>query len=76
MSSGQWIFTGTVTNKSATTTSFQLVIDFVTAKGETVLSTTEVDVTGVRSGASAAWSASGAKGKTGVLCYLRQAQTT
>jgi hypothetical protein len=76
MASGEWTLTGTVTNSLTTTTSFQIVVDFVSAKGDTVLSTTEVNVSGVRAGGSAAWSASGAKGKSDVACDLRQAQTT
>lgn len=73
---GAWEMTGTVKNKSATTTSFQIVVDFVTRQGDTVLSTSLVTVPGVASGATTDWSATGARGKSGVACIIRQSQTT
>jgi hypothetical protein len=75
MAAGKWIFSGTVTNPANTAASFQIVVDFVTARGDTVLSTTEVDISTIKPGRSANWSAAGAKGKTDVTCVLRQAQT-
>ena len=75
-SSGQWVLPGTVTNPSSTTKSFQIVVDFVTRPGSTVLSTTVVEVAGVGSHATVHWSATGARGKSEVACIVRQAQTT
>jgi len=74
--SSGWQLDGTVKNPSSATTSFQIVVDFVTSKGDTVLATTEVNVTGVSAGSSVDWTATGAPGKTGVSCLVRQAQTT
>ena len=75
-SGGQWVLKGTVTNRASTSKSFQIVVDFVTSPGSTVLSTTVVNVSNVAPASTAHWSASGARGKTGVACIIRQAQTT
>jgi hypothetical protein len=73
-SSGAWVLKGTVTNSGTAATGFQMIVDFV-AKGDTVLSTTEVNIAYVAPKASANWSATGARGKLGVSCILRLAQT-
>ncbi len=74
--SGQWAVHGTVTNPAPTSKSFQIVVDFVTRPGSTVLSSAIVNVSKVKSHATAHWSATGARGKSGVACVVRQAQTT
>ncbi len=76
IASGSWLLQGTVRNPGTTATGFQIVVDFVSAKGDTVISTTEIDVPTVAPKASADWSATGAKGKPDVACLVRQAQTT
>ncbi len=76
LASGSWLLKGTVTNPGTTATGFQIIVDFVSAKGDTVISTTEIDVPNVASKASADWSATGARGKPDVACLVRQAQTT
>jgi hypothetical protein len=76
MSKGTWQADGTVKNPSSGTLGFQIVVDFVTSKGDTVLSTTEVIVSNVSGDSSVDWSATGAKGKNGVACLVRQAETT
>ena len=75
-SGGQWVLRGTVTNRASTSKSFQIVVDFVTNPGSTVLGTTVVNVAGVAPRSTAHWSAAGGRGKTGVACIVRQAQTT
>jgi hypothetical protein len=74
--SGRWVLRGTVTNSSSTSKSFQIVVDFVTRPGSTVLSTTVVEVAAVGPHTTAHWSATGAAGKSDVACIVRQAQTT
>jgi hypothetical protein len=71
-----WVLKGTVKNPGTKTTSFEIVVDFVTQPGSTVLATTVVDVQSVASGASASWSAEGARGDSHVACIVRLAQTT
>lgn len=73
--SGQWVLVGTVINSSSTSKSFQMVVDFVTQPGNTVLSTTVVEVANVAPHATAHWSAKGAPEKSDVACIVRQAQT-
>jgi len=76
-SGGAWVLTGTVKNATAKATGFQIVVDFVTQPGGTVLATRVVNVAPVSVGATARWTASGAQGHTaGVGCIVRQAQTT
>ncbi len=76
IASGSWLLKGTVTNPGTKATGFQIVVDFVSAKGDTVISTSEVNVPNVAPKASANWSATGAHGKPDVACLVRQAQTT
>ena len=74
--SGSWLLNGTVTNPGTNATGFQIIVDFVKAKGDTVISTIEVEIPSVAPKASASWSATGAHGKLDVACLVRQAQTT
>jgi hypothetical protein len=48
----------------------------VTQKGNTVLSTTVVDLSAIPPGNKENWTASGARGGSKVACLLRQAQRT
>ena len=75
IASGSWLLNGTVTNPGTNATGFQIVVDFVNAKGDTVISTTEIEIPSVAPKASASWSATGAHGKPDVACLVRQAQT-
>jgi hypothetical protein len=72
--SGAWVMRGTVTNPGTAATGFQIVVDFVT-KGDTVLSTTEVNISYVAPKGTTSWSATGARGKSDVKCIVRLAQT-
>jgi hypothetical protein len=74
--SGEWVLKGTVVNVDAKARSFQIVVDFVTQPGSTVLSSTVVNVPSVGPGATAQWSAAGARGKANVACIVRQAQAS
>ena len=75
-SSGAWAMKGSVVNSTANPHSYQIVVDFVTVPGSTVLSTSVVNVMHVHSGATAAWSTTGARGASRAACLIRQAQTT
>jgi hypothetical protein len=75
MTGGSWVLKGTVTNPGPNANGFQIVVDFVTSKGYTVVSTTEIEIPTVGPKASTQWSAAGAKGKSGITCLVRQAQT-
>jgi hypothetical protein len=74
--SGAWTMSGSVKNPATTTTGFEIVIDFVTKPGSTVIGTSEVNVANVAPGATASWSATGARGKSEIACIVRLAQTT
>jgi len=74
--SGAWRLSGSVHNAAKHARSFQLVVDFVTKPGSTVLATSVVSISGVGAGATAPWSVSGATGASNVGCLLRQAQAS
>ena len=74
-SSGSWVLHGTVRNPTLGATTFQIVVDFVTRIGSTVLATTVVDVPSVAPGATVHWSTTGAHHASDVACVVRQAQT-
>jgi hypothetical protein len=74
--SGTWVLNGTVKNPTSKPATFQIVVDFVTQKGFTVLSSSVVNVPNVAPGDTTSWSAKGAAGQSGVECLIRQAQTT
>lgn len=71
-----WVLHGTVKNPGPAPKRFQIVVDFVSVPGSTVLATTVLNVPSVDPQRSAVWSAVGAKGKSGVNCLVRQAQKT
>jgi hypothetical protein len=74
--SGTWEMTGIMRNPSSATKSFQIVVDFVTVKGDTVISTAEVNIAHLARSSSVDWTATGAKGKSDIACVIRQAQKT
>jgi hypothetical protein len=71
-----WVARGTVKNGATSPKTFQIVVDFVSVPGSTVLSSTVVTIGHVGAGTTAPWSASGAKGAHRAACLLRQAQAT
>ncbi len=73
---GAWVVTGTVTNSGSATKTFQLVVDFASVPGSTVVSSTLVTVPDVEKHATVHWSARGARGASHVTCLLRQAQAS
>jgi hypothetical protein len=73
---GTWVLRGTATNHGSNATGYQLVVDFVTKPGSTVLATVVVNVPTVQPGKTTNWSVAGAKGETNVACVLRLAQTS
>ena len=73
---GAWVLNGTVRNTAAKSRSFQIVVDFLTEPGSTILGTTVVNVPSVNPGTTANWSATGARGKSPVGCVVRLAQAT
>ncbi len=70
-----WVLHGTVKNSAKEPKRFQIVVDFVTHVGSTVLATTVLNVPTVAPGETASWAATGAQGKTDVDCLVRLAQS-
>jgi hypothetical protein len=70
------VLDGTVKNPSSAAKRFQIVVDFVSRAGSTVLATTILNVPPVAPGATASWAATGAKGKANVNCIIRLAQSS
>jgi hypothetical protein len=70
-----WTLHGTVKNPGPDTKSFQIVVDFVSRPGFTVLATNVVEVHQVPPGRTTAWTVIGAKGESGVTCIVRLAQS-
>ena len=66
---------GTVRNPGPTAKRYQIVVDYVSQPGSTVLATTVLNVSSVPPKSSTGWTAVGAKGKSGVACVLRLAQS-
>jgi len=74
--SGGWVFHGTVKNPAPRPKRFQIVVDFVSHPGSTVLATTVLNFPSVAPHSTEAWSAVGAKGESGVSCVVRLAQSS
>jgi hypothetical protein len=74
--SGGWVLDGAVKNPANVAKRFQIVVDFVSRAGSTVLATTILNVPPVAPGATATWAATGAKGKSDVNCVVRLAQSS
>jgi len=71
---GEWDLQGTVTNSAKTARRYQIVVDFVTQPGNTVLYTKILNTALVRPKASLAWSARSIPGLAQVACVIRQVQ--
>ena len=71
-----WLLAGNVKNPAHVGKRFQIVVDFVSRVGSTVLATTVLNIREVAPGATATWSATGAKGKSDVDCVVRLAQSS
>jgi hypothetical protein len=71
---GMWVLAGMVKNSAKVARTYQIVVDFVTQPGDTVLDTTIVTTASVKPGASLAWSTKSAPGLPQVACVIRQVQ--
>ena len=71
---GAWVRPGVVKNSAKAARTDQIVVDFVSQPGHTVLDTTIVDTVSVKPGKSLAWSAKSTPGLTRVACVIRQVQ--
>ncbi len=69
-----WVLSGRVRNSSTTARPYQIVVDFVSQPGDTVLDTRIVQTATVAPGATADWSATSTPGLAGVACLVRQVQ--
>jgi hypothetical protein len=70
---GAWKVTGTIENSKDVARNYVIVVDFTTQR-YTVQDTKVVAVNDVGGGKSADWSATGAPGKSNLLCVIRTAQ--
>jgi len=68
-----WVFSGRVKNTSKTAHRYSIVVDFVTAKGDTVMDTKVVHTASLKPGASASWKTMGAAGHASISCVVREA---
>jgi hypothetical protein len=71
---GGWVLSGTIRNSAKTARSYQIVVDFVTSAGNTVLDTKVINTAKVSPGTDLAWSATSTPGLTHVACVIRQVQ--
>ena len=71
---GVWVLGGVVKNSATTARTYQIVVDFVTQPGDTVLDTKIVTTPSVNPGAIRVWSATSTPGLTHVACVIRQVQ--
>jgi hypothetical protein len=71
---GHWSFSGTVHNNSRLHRRYELVIDFISQPGDTVLDTKIVNIAHVNPRQVVRWRATGAPGQPKVACVLRFAQ--
>jgi hypothetical protein len=71
---GLWVLNGVVKNSAGTARTYQIVVDFVTQPGNTVLDTKIVTTASVKPGASLPWSAKSVGGLKNVACVIRQVQ--
>ncbi len=65
-----------VRNPAKVHKAFQIVVDFVSQIGSTVVATTVLNVPAVAPGHVATWVAIGGKGKSDLNCVVRLAQST
>jgi hypothetical protein len=71
---GAWVLQGAVRNSATFARSYQIVVDYVTVPGNTVIDTRIVTVPTLNPAASTTWSSSGAHGSAHVACIIRQVQ--
>ena len=71
---GVWVLEGTVTNSAKKARRYQIVVDFVSQPGDTVLYTKVINTDLVRPKASLVWSARSIPGLAQVACVIRQVQ--
>jgi hypothetical protein len=71
---GGWVLSGTIRNSATSARTYQIVVDFVSRTGNTVLDTKVITTAPVRSGAVVNWSAKSTLGLTDVACVIRQVQ--
>lgn len=69
-----WVLRGNVTNTAQTARSYQIVIDYVTVPGDTVIATRIVDTSSVKPGATTTWAASAKTAEQHTGCFVRQVQ--
>jgi len=69
-----WQFHGTVQNSRTVALKYQLVLDFVTSSGGTVLDEKIVNLNRVAPAQKVAWKVAGAHGQSGVSCVLVSAR--
>jgi len=72
---GTWVQKGTVVNPQSAKTGFEIVVDFVTQPGSTVLDTQIVQVPPVAPKKTVTWQASWTYSGEHVACVIRQSQT-
>jgi hypothetical protein len=71
---GAWVMKGSVTNSAKKNRNYQIVVDFVTNPGNTVMDTQIINVRDVAPKATKSWTATGAQGKDHLGCVVRQVQ--
>jgi hypothetical protein len=71
---GGWVLSGTIRNSATTARTYQIVVDFVTTTGNTVLDTKVITTPPVRPGAVLPWSATSTPGLHHLACVIRQVQ--
>jgi hypothetical protein len=71
---GLWVLSGTIKNSAQAARTYQIVVDFVSRTGNTVLDTKVITTNPVPAGSSLPWSAKSTPGLTNVACVIRQVQ--
>ena len=72
---GAWTLKGTVRNSKRIARNYQIVVDFVTTPGNTVLFTRVITIPKIKPGATARWSATSKRGIATASCVIRQVQS-
>ncbi len=73
VSTGAWLWNGTVTNRGHVTNTYTIIVDFTDAAA-TVEDTKVATVRGLAPGRTADWTVSGAAGRAAVTCVIRSAR--
>lgn len=71
---GGWTYSGTVHNSKSVSRDYQIVIDYITVPGDTVMSTETLELNGVGAGQTVDWTSHGANGLSNINCVVRFAQ--